>query len=250
MILLLTLGACAKPPIEWREPAPLSFALPGATALTFDSAQKLVPEAAPEVPLPEDAHQCPESVRVSRDTTGGWYAVWWSLRADSSADLVVARMRDAAPWERAIRVDTLDVGREGCRRPAPSIQGEGANVHVAYAMTAREGPGIFASHSMDHGMLFHSPVPVVYGARIGLTSIAARGNVVAVAYEDPNSDPLRIGVALSHSQGHLFETRETVSLPTGAAREPHVALGERLIAVAWSQSAATGAEIVRIGALR
>jgi hypothetical protein len=109
---------------------------------------------------------------------------------------------------------------------------------------------------MDRGMTFHSPVAVVYGAHIGGTAIAAHGDVVAVAYEDPNSDPQRVAVALSRTLGHTFETREIVSPPTGAVRDPRVVLGDGEIAVTWASGAAGAAtdasapRMMRIGELR
>ncbi|MEX2153937.1 MAG: hypothetical protein WD825_11410 [Gemmatimonadaceae bacterium] len=45
--------------------------------------------------------------------------------------------------------------------------------------------------------MFQSPVSVVRGERIGLTAIAARGDIVAVAYEDPNCDPPRVSLAVT-----------------------------------------------------
>jgi hypothetical protein len=110
---------------------------------------------------------------------------------------------------------------------------------------------------MDRGMTFHSPVPIVYGKRIGLTAIAARGDMVAVAYEEPNSDPRRIALALSHTLGHIFERREVVSPPTGPAGAPGVALGNHAIAVTWSrpsddnpQERDAGSRMLRLGSIR
>jgi hypothetical protein len=131
----------------------------------------------------------------------------------------------------------MDTERAGCARPPASIAAEGDNVHVAYAMAAREGPGIFASHSMDRGKLFHSPVAVVYGERIGLTDIAVRGNLVAIVYEDPNSTPRRAGLALSKTMAHLFQSRTLISPPTGEIIAPWVLLrasGDSIL-VGWSQ---------------
>ena len=83
--------------------------------------------------------------------------------------------------------------------------------------------------------MFHWPVAVVYGDRIGSTAIAARGDLVAVAYEDPNSVQPRIGLALSRTMAHLFQVRQLVSPPGADARSPDVAIGERgsVIAVSW-----------------
>jgi hypothetical protein len=109
---------------------------------------------------------------------------------------------------------------------------------------------------MDRGMTFHSPVAVVYGEHIGRTAIAARGDLVAVAYEDPNSDPQRVAVAFSRTMAHTFETRELVSPPTGAARDPGIALGDGRIAATWARGAAGAAtdasapRVMRVGELR
>ena len=152
-----------------------------------------------------------------------------------------------------MKVDSTDTGRVGCRRPPPSIAADRENVHVAYAMAAKEGPGIFASHSMDRGMTFHSPVAVVYGERLGLTAIAARGDTVAVAYEDPNSDPQRVGLAFSRTMGHTFEARQLVSPVTSPAHDPGVAVGGGRIAVTWLRGAATdvsGPRVLRMGVTR
>jgi hypothetical protein len=226
--------------VEWQAPSPLPDNLAQARQLTFDAAGRLVPRATAEVVPPTFPSQCAASVRVDHDTAGPWYAVWWALRPDSTADVVVSHSADGRSWDPPHRVDSLDVGATGCRRPPPSIYVDGDNIHVAYAMAAREGPGIFASHSMDRGMTFHSPVPIVYGENPGLAVVAAHGNTVAVAYEDPNTNPRRIGVAISRTLGHIFEDRETVSPPTGAARSPGVAVSSSAIVVTWQPASADG----------
>lgn len=102
-------------------------------------------------------------------------------------------------------------------------------------------------------MTFHTPVPVVYGEDIGRTAIAARGYLVAVAYEDPNSSPPRIGLALSRTQGHLFEHRELVSPPTGPASAPTVSLRDSAITVTWLQGMSadtTTARMLRRGRIQ
>ncbi len=155
--------ACGDAAIDWQQPAPLARALDAGDRITVDAggAVRVIPaaEAAPAAMV--DAGPCRESVRFARDTTGEWYATWWAARPDSTAEIVVARSADGTRWEAPVRVDTVDAGRTGCRRPAPAIDAWGGHVHVAYSMAAREGPGIFASHSMDRGVLFHTPVAVV-----------------------------------------------------------------------------------------
>jgi hypothetical protein len=155
-----------------------------------------------------------------------------------------------------VPVDTTDVGVTGCRREPPAIAADSASgyVHVAYALQATEGPGIFFSHSMDGGASFHSPVPILYGERLGRTSVSADGDLVVVGFEDPNSSIPRIGMAISHTMGHIFEDRILpVSDDHGSASAPRTAVRGRRVAVAWEQRAtesAPAAMAVRAGMLR
>ena len=121
-------------------------------------------------------------------------------------------------------------------------------VHVSYGLVAPEGSGIFFAHSMDRGATFHTPVAIVYGDRPGATSVSASGDIVAVAFEDPNGTASRIGLALSHTMGHIFEDRlMPVSADNGAATQPLVAVAGRKIAVAWRDGAnAGGTTVLRI----
>lgn len=230
------LAACADAPIAWEQPTPLGAPLGPTDRITVgaDGVVRVVADSSPRAPV--HPGQCPSSVRAARDTTGEWYATWWAVRADSTAEVVVARSADGVAWDAPVRVDTVDAGRSGCRRAAPAIDAWAGHVHVAYSMAAREGAGIFASHSMDRGVLFHTPVAVMYGERIGETSIAARGNLVAIAFEDPNSAQDDIALAFSNTMAHLFQHRETVSPPGGGARAPRIAVGDGRLAIAWMRA--------------
>jgi hypothetical protein len=191
------------------------------------------------------------------------YAVWWVPRADSSAALIAARSPDGGrSWTEVAPVDTADRGTSGCRRPAASVAADSSSgyVHVAYALVAPGAPGVFFAHSMPGQLMFHAPVPIVYGERPGRTSVAVSGEVVAVAYEDPNGAEPRVGLALSRSRGHHFEHRVPVSAGVGAAVEPRVALAGTTVAVAWRQGRsarghignpvpAAGPMMVRLGEL-
>jgi len=226
-ILLLTLTtACSPAPVEWQQPAP-------------SEANGALLIAPMEPTLPTVERLCRASLRIAKDPRGDWYAAWWSVRADSSANIVVAASPDAKRWSPAVRADTADVGRTGCRRPPPSIAADSGVVHVAYSMTAREGAGVFVTHSMDKVSMFHTPVAIVYGTfdgdATGRTAIAAHGNTVAVAYEDPNSKPARIGVALSTTMAHLFEWRGLVSPETGGAIDPAVAVSGDSVLAWWTR---------------
>jgi hypothetical protein len=103
-----------------------------------------------------------------------------------------------------------------------------------------QGAGVFFSHSMDRGRMFHSAVTIVYGERLADVAIAARGDTVAVAYVDPSSNHPPLGLALSHTMGHIFEDRLVVP-DTKDVDDPAVALGPGRIVVAWVHRVPNGA---------
>ncbi len=234
-----TLG-CDAGPVRWEPSVLLDASLQGAQSLAFDSAGQLRASTAPSSSAaPASAGQCRESVQVAGSSTGVRYATWWSVRADSGADLVATTSVGGGAWREPQRVDTLDVSKTGCRRPPPAIVADGDNVHIAYPMIAREGPGIFLTHSMDRGAIYHYPVAVVYGEKPGLASVAARGNFVVVAYEDPNSSPQRISVAISSTMAHIFQFRQAVSPPGGAVGWPAVVTDGRQVTATCRPSVTT-----------
>jgi hypothetical protein len=249
LVSLLAAGACSADPVEWMddrtvvEPA-ATTALSANGDLVVDSLAML----AGRVTLPSNA--CAGSLRLAR-ASKTLYAVWWSPRPDSGARLLSAHSVDnGATWSAIAPVDTMDRGVSGCRRPAAAIAADSASgyVHVSYALVAPEGPGLFFSHSMDGGASFHAPVPILYGEHLGATSVAAAGDHVAVAFEDPNSGTPRIGLALSRTMGHIFEDRLLpVSDDNGAASHPLVAVKNRRLTVAWRQRAgANGLAAIRV----
>ena len=151
-------------------------------------------------------------------------------------------------------MDTLDQGPRdaraaergavGCARPAPGLVVDDRHgwVHVAYALTGPEGSGVFYAHQMDPRAPFEVPVAIVYGARLGTVRVAAAGDVVAVAYDDPNSGARpTVALAVSRTGGHVFEERRLAGDGTGAAEDPHVAVRGRGVVVGWIERAAPGA---------
>jgi hypothetical protein len=208
-----------------------------------------------EADEPTDAHQCARSMRVVEAPSRGRVAVWWT-RADGGRVHLAAAWRDSladeqrlGAWRGPIMVDTLDQGPRdaqaadrgayGCARPAPSVAVDSINgyVHVAYALTGPEGPGVFYAHQMDPRAAFEPPVAVLYGERLGQARVASQGDVVAVVYEDPNSrERTRVGLAISRTAGHLFEERLTASGGT-TARDPYVTVRGRAVVVGWSDLA-------------
>lgn len=244
-LLALTV-ACSAPPVEWTSERTI-VARPD--HLTLDADGDTVANALEGLAtrLTPPAPACPGSLQLAR-AGQSLYAVWWSPRADSSARLLAARSRDGgASWSPAAPVDTTDRGVSGCSRTAPSIAADSSSgyVHVTYGLVAPEGPGLFFAHSMDGGESFHTPVPILYGEHPGYTSVAASGDVVAVAFEDPNGTVQRVGLALSMTMGHIFEHRLLpVSDDNGAATKPLVAVRERRISVAWTERATPDGPIV------
>ncbi|MDB4906705.1 MAG: hypothetical protein JWO05_1489 [Gemmatimonadetes bacterium] len=235
---MLLLPACEGPPVEWAEPHVASA--PGTTdalALAVDAGREVRLVAVEAQRAPSPAGACAGTVQVVPGAGARRFAAWWSGRPDGGATLVASRSDDSgATWSPAVRVDTADAGGTGCARPAPAMAVQGDVVYLAYAMRAREGPGVFFAHSMDAGAMYHWPVAVVYGAHPLQVAIAAEGDRVAVAYDDPNSATPRVALALSRTQGHIFEERMTASTDVGAADDPRVALRGGVIAVAWRQN--------------
>lgn len=212
---------------------------------------------------PLDSARCGRSLRVALAPKRGRVAVWWSRRADSRVWLVAA-WRDTLPsegklssWRGPIVIDSLDQGpgdaraaergAAGCARPTPSLVVDDVlgYVHVAYVLVGPEGPGVFYAHQMDPRGAFESPMAIVYGEQLGSARVAASGNLVAVAYEDPNSGARpRVGLAVSRTAGHLFEERLIASGTTAVARDPYVAVRGRAIVEGWSEIPVNGGEPV------
>ena len=239
-------AACSPSPVQWTGDRSASVtgsgaALTPAGVVTDDSLGALASRLLP----PSVA--CTGSLRLAR-AESKLFAVWWSPRPDSSATLASATSGDGgATWSAPVAVDTTDRGVTGCSRVPAAIAADAASgyVHVAYAMLAAEGPGIFFAHSMDRGASFHAPVPILYGERLGRASVAADGSVVVVAFEDPSSRTPRIGLALSRTMGHIFEDRVLpVSDDNGAATHPLIAIHQHRLTVAWQQRAAGSTGVV------
>ena len=250
LLLVVLAAACDKPPVEWNDPTPIA-GIPGATGLAIDSAGQPRIDggiSADWNSSPTDPHLCRSSLRTIRGSSR-LYAVWWSVRPDSSASLVTAWSQDSGKtWGTPVPVDTSDVSSRGCSRPSPSLATVGDDLHAAYSMIAPEGTGVFFAHFM--GSMLHAPVAVVYGERLVPTAIAVEGDRVAVAYEEPNGTRRQVDVALSSTQGHIFDWHATASRDVDAATSPAVAIAGPRIAVSWVTRRAidtTNARVVRVG---
>jgi len=240
---------CEAPPIEWKDP--VAMAKPG-------DAGRLVVDASGSVRYVVDSVRvaappgvaCAASLRFAPALTRT-FAAWWVSRPDSSVNLVVAWSSDSGKaWTRPMSVDTSDVSSTGCNRPPPALATVGDDVYVAYSMIASEGTGVFFAHTM--GSMLHSPVAVIYGDRLVPTAIAAHGDSVAVAYEEPNGARRQVDVALSTTQGHIFELHTVASRGVDVAVRPSVAFAGRMIAVGWTElrDGERIGDVVRVGRLK
>ena len=216
---------CAGEHVEWNE---TSYAAPP------------LPSGIPLGTVQPAGAGCPASVRAVR-VGGAMFAAWWAVKRDSSAALVVAGSDDGGmSWARPVMADSTDASVRGCGRPPPAVAADSASgyLHIAYFAEPRSGSGVFFVHSMDGGKTFHASVPIVFGDNPAFVSVAASGDHVAVAYEDPNSVEPSVGIALSRTTGHIFEHREIVSSDNERARQPTVALRGDTMRVWWTDYAA------------
>lgn len=250
MVFAATTLACGgSAPVTWEA---TRSAQPAAPSVAISARGDIVPDSLATLALRTvvPAVSCAGSLRLAA-AGGKLFAAWWSPRRDSTALLLASVSGDSGrTWRKPSWVDSTDHGPSGCARTAPSIASDSATgyVHVTYAMQATEGPGLFFAHSMDGGATFHSPVPILYGERLGVTSVASSGDHVVVAFEDPGSRTPRVGLALSATMGHIFEHRVMpVSDDNSAATQPLVAVSGHRIAVAWRERrAANGPVVLRI----
>lgn len=225
--------ACAKEPVEWSD---VRYSLAGTAGPSGGAPDSSMTDSTPaSIPIPDSA-RCVGSIRVAR-AEKSFFAVWWSVRQDSSAVLFLSRSDDGGPWTKPVAADTTDASARGCARPAPSIAADVASgyVHVGYFAEPSAGAGAFYVHSMDRGESFHAPVAMVFGSRPAHTAVTAEGDRVAVAYEDPNSSRPRIFVGLSRTMGHIFEIKLPVSDENAAAVLPSAHLRGTKLEVRWTE---------------
>lgn len=246
IVLAVAIQACEAPRVRWEQPQAAPADTVGAIALGADNTLRYWRDSAAH--RPSDPAMCPGSL-TSATQGAVEFHTWLRVRPDSSVVVMASRWDGATGTTPAI-VDSLDVGRFGCRRPAPSIAiSDDGSVHVAYSIKAPEGYGVFFGHSMNRGINFHDPMIVVYGDRLSATAIASSGPRVAIAYEDPSGKVQRVDVALSNTQGHTFEPREHASPDEMTARHPRIAIRDTVVALSFAGADSTQ-RTLRMGYLR
>lgn len=245
------------PPVEWEAPAPIASKVDSATRYAARWAPGATPEvvvtafdstsARTETLVPDVVPACPGSWVAGAPVQGTRWSAWWQVRPDSSAVLVAEQRDSAGQSLRRITVDSVDKALLGCARPAPAIAVDSVNgyVHVAYYMVAPEGPGLFYAHLMNPQLpRFEIPMALVYGERPVRVAVASRGDTVALAYEDPNSELGRIAMSMSTTAGHLFEqTARLIPVSTSSqqASSPQIVrLAGGQLWVGWRESSLSG----------
>ena len=222
------LGGCAEEPVEWGG----IFYRPSRLG---DPDTRSSVMSANLVETRPGLNTCVRSIQAAGDTLD-LFRAWWSSRHDSSVVLSFQRSKDRGrTWLPPMVIDSTDRGRLGCDRPPPAAAfdpGKGF-LYLVYYVEPPTGAGLFFAHSMDRADMFHAPVPVVYGTRPVRADVAGRGDSVVVVFEDPNSSQSRIGYALSHTSGHIFEKRGQVTPNEEVATRPWVGLRGNRITVSW-----------------
>ncbi|MEO5590529.1 MAG: hypothetical protein ABIS03_13150 [Gemmatimonadaceae bacterium] len=218
--MIAVMMGCGSSPVEWGSIS--AGELPPARPARF-------------MPAPS-AEACPTSMAI---TASGrvHFAAWFESSGDSSVILRGSHTGGDAAWTPSVIIDSTDHGSRGCARPPPAIAADSTSgyVHVAWFAEPSAGAGVFFAHSMDGAMTFHAPVAIVYGRNPSRTSVASRGDRVAVAFEDPNAVQPLIAIALSRTMGHIFEERLTATPDNGRARQPIVRLEGDSVRLWWSE---------------
>ena len=240
--------------MEWRPAEPFGAGASGIEhaagpfGLSFlGDSLVLVRDSLPPA-APDTAGACAGSLRHARSSNDRWFAVWWLPAERGRVALATARSRDGGRiWSPPAIADGRDAGTDGCARPAPAIaaDAEGAYAHFAYWMAPTDGAGVFYTHWMEHDGLFHAPVAVVYGDRVVAADVAASGERVLIAYEDPNAEG-GLGYALSRTAGHVFEHHARLVPAHSRASRPLAALAGNRAAIAWHEAGADGTHARRL----
>ena len=256
--IVIALAACEHaPPVAWSPPKTTPGAPPANWMLALDANDRPVTGTMPVIPFVPPAGACAASLVFARSGGAGWFAAWWQPRPDGGASLVVSRSADdGSTWTVPSIADGRDRSTHGCDRPRPAIAADSASgyVHLAYYLRSPNGAGVWFTHSLDNGATWHAPVGVFFGDDPARVSVAADHDTVAVAFEWPNASEARVGVAISRTARHIFETRSVASSAAERASDPRVAVRGHVLVVGWTSRpprAAAGdtiaAGVIRMG---
>lgn len=241
-LLAAAVLGCQPQVVKWEETHEIATSLHRGARLSLSGDRvAFAPATLTAAPFTQP-NLCPRSLRVAGHEGKPLHAVWWSVRPDSTAALLASRSDNhGVTWNAVVPVDTTDISRTGCDRlpPAIAVDKYSGYIHVVYSLENATGTGVFFSHSMEGGELYHAPVPIVFGAHATPADVAAERSRVVVAYEDPNlreQTAGRIALAISQTDGHIFEYRVPVTGGGVAVSSPAVAIAGDKIAVAWKEN--------------
>ncbi|MCU0635198.1 MAG: hypothetical protein MUE41_10025 [Gemmatimonadaceae bacterium] len=242
------IAGCAPAPVTWAD-AGERVRVPAAeadAALAQRLAAHLPRGTRADAPAPDSLHRhaigddrpCVGTLRAAGAAPHGSALAWWGTTADGRGRLHLRSADAQSTWRDRVSVDTV-LSRDslGCARPAIglAIDARSGWIHVAYGMAAPEGPGVFYAHQMDPRALFEPPRVIVYGEGRAAASVASDGDLVAVAFENPNDRPT-IGLALSRTGGHLFDPPVRASTSAVPAERPRVAVRGDSVIVGWIET--------------
>jgi hypothetical protein len=182
------LSGCAIEPVDWGDVSYRQSQLGDPDARSAVMSANL--PAVGGAPAP-----CIRSIRTG-GSSSDLFRVWWAARGDGSGALSLQHSRDkGATWNAPVSVESRDRGRRGCDRPAPGIFYDSVSgyLHIVYFIEGSDGAGVYFTHSMDKGGMFHAPVPVVYGNAPASASVVGIADSVVVVFEDPNATTLSHG---------------------------------------------------------
>ncbi|MDQ6827455.1 MAG: glycoside hydrolase [Gemmatimonadota bacterium] len=252
--------ACDRPPIEWRDDASRLPREEAMQSVGLDAS--FLPLSAPS-PLPRRLDRCEGSIAYAHVAGRQAFAAWWLAQPDSGAALVVQRTTDdGATWSAPEIVDQRDSGHDGCGRPPPAVAADSITGYllIAYASAPKEGTAVWFAHAMptvtngEPTLMWHAPVPVVFGDRLVHTAVAGVADTVVVAYEYPSGPHTQLGLAVSRTAGHLFSERMAVTVAGSAVSEPRVALRTKLVTLVWRATTltadSTASWMIRAGRLK
>src|SRR5215212_3326190 len=124
LLLFLAQIGCDAPPVEWASPVMLSAAPQSRLVVDSGARARFVADSSASLSVNAPG-ACPGSIKAAQGATQ-LRAVWWGVRADSSAVLFMAATPDSGKtWGAPVAVDTADVSVVGCRRPPPAVAAVG-----------------------------------------------------------------------------------------------------------------------------
>jgi hypothetical protein len=238
--------ACAdKNGLEWEgERRVAGVIVPGAQLVLDDAGIPAMSQGWTPLQWPGDSTACPGTHVAARARGDTAYAAWWRLNSYGYGDLFIARTDDGVHWLPGTLMGGAVASDRVCFRPPPGLAVDPVTgaVFIAWHGMSNFGPAIMvieAASTARPGALAFFVDSAAPAAR--MTSVSARGDTVAVAFEKNTESGTEVRLALSLSRGHIPVVRGSVSPVGTRAFAPLVALRDGRVAVAWNEGRRDGA---------